>query len=182
MNAWNEYLACLDRHGLKATHHVLIAALGEKKLHIHAAGKLAESLPFSYGSRPVSCRENSLGTPLGLHEITARIGDGEPHGMIFKGRVPIGECWHERADAGPGQRNFVTTRILRLKGLEAGLNAGPGIDSFDRYIYIHGTNHPERFPENISHGCLLMLDADLVNLFNLVATGTHVFITQAGAL
>ena len=174
----NDYLRCLEKHGLKRTHHALIAALGEKKLHIYQSGENLHSIPFSFGRNPVSCKQDSLGTPVGLHKVVDKIGDDAPKGMIFKGRVPTGECWHEREDAGPGQRNFVTTRILRLQGLEAGLNAGPGVDSYERLIYIHGTNHPEVFPENNSHGCLLILDDDLIELFELIDTGTHVFITE----
>ncbi|MGA1205354.1 MAG: L,D-transpeptidase [Opitutales bacterium] len=150
--------------------------IGEKILHLQDPSGGLKPYPFSYGKKPMSCREGSLGTPWGLHEVGAKIGSESPAGMIFRGRVPTGECWHQREDAGPSQENFVTTRILRLRGLESGLNAGPGIDSFDRCIYIHGTNHPEHFPENISSGCLLMLDGDLVRLFDTVGPGTHVYI------
>ena len=176
MKDFNDYLECLDRHALKRTQDVLIAALCEKKLHFYRSGTIIRSLVISYGKNPISCQQDSLGTPTGLHEVSDKIGQGAPKGMIFKGRVSTGECWHAREDAGPGQRNFVTTRILRLRGLEPGFNAGPGIDSHDRYIYIHGTNHPEVFPENISHGCLLLLDDDLIQLFRDIETGTHVYI------
>ena len=179
MKGFDAYLKCLEQHGLERTHHVLIVAIGEKNLHLLDASGIRATFPISYGKRPMSCQANSLGTPWGLHEVGAKIGDGEPDGMIFKGRVPTGQRWHERSDAGPAQENFVTTRILRLRGLEPGLNAGNGIDSFDRYIYIHGTNHPHRFPENISSGCLLMRDDDLIRLFDAVEEGTHVFIDRS---
>ena len=52
------------------------------------------------------------------------------------------------------------------------------MDSFDRYIYIHGTNHPVCFPENISAGCILMLDEALMELFDAVPEGSHVFIQR----
>ena len=160
---------------------MLLALLGEKNL-VHLAGESAvATYRFSYSERPPSCREGSLGTPCGLHQVADKIGDGAPHGMIFRGRVATGECWQDREDAGPAQRNFVTTRILRLRGLEEGLNAGPGVDSYDRYIYIHGTNHPGRFPDNISHGCLLMQDEDLLRLFDAVPERTHVFISPPEA-
>lgn len=96
--------------------------------------------------------------------------------MVFKGRVATGERWQDMAPD-TEDRSLVTTRILRLKGLEPGLNKGPGMDSFDRYIYIHGTNHPERFPDNISAGCILMLDEPLMELFERVPEGSHVFIS-----
>jgi lipoprotein-anchoring transpeptidase ErfK/SrfK len=178
VNDFRDYTKCLERHGLKRTDHVLIAVLCEKNLCLYINGEPIRSFAFSYGKNPVSCVQNSLGTPTGLHEIVAKIGAGAPQGMIFKGRVPTGECWHAREDAGPDQRNFVTTRILRLRGLEPGHNSGPGVDSYERYIYIHGTNHPEKFPENISHGCILMKDEVLVDLFETIPDGSHVFITE----
>mgnify|MGYP002277296883 CR=1 FL=1 len=98
--------------------------------------------------------------------------------MVFTARRPTGQRYFDRDDAGPDQPCCVTTRILRLRGLEPGLNAGPGIDSYDRYIYIHGTNFPDRFPENISAGCLLMRDDDLMELYDAVPPGSHVFILK----
>lgn len=177
VNDFDDYLECLQKHQLNRTQDVLIATLGEKKLVHYRGMDVQETYPVSFGKNPRSCQEESEGTPWGLHEIADKIGDGAPTGMIFTGRVPAGECWHERPDAGPQQRNFVTTRILRLRGLEEGLNAGSTVDSFDRYIYIHGTNHPEVFPDNISSGCLLMLDDALIQLFNSIEQGSHVWIS-----
>ena len=97
--------------------------------------------------------------------------------MVFKGWVATGQRWQDM-DPDTEDRSLVTTRILRLRGLEPGLNAGPGIGSFERYIYIHGGNHPEQFPENISAGCILMLDDALIDLFNAVPEGSHVFISR----
>jgi hypothetical protein len=160
------------------TEHVLVADLCEKILEFWENGFRRSAYPVSFGKRPRSCKDGSLGTPWGLHEIAEKHGDGEQPGMVFVAREATGECWHERPDAGPDQKCLVTTRILRLRGLEPGVNAGSGIDSFDRYIYIHGTNHPEQFPENISAGCLLMRDEDLVELFENVPPGTHVWISH----
>jgi hypothetical protein len=180
VNAFETYLECLNRHGLKRTDDVLIAVLGEKILqHWHGAS-VAESIPFSRSKKPLSCEQDSLGTPWGLHEVAAKHGDEEPAGMVMVGRKPTGERWQDRADAGPDQPCLVTTRILRLRGLESGLNAGPGRDSFERYIYIHGTNKPDQFHENISAGCLLMLDEPLMKLYERIAVGTHVYILECG--
>jgi hypothetical protein len=140
-------------------------------------GVLQAEFPVSFGVKPRSCEAGSYGTPWGLHEIAEKHGAGEPAGMVFISRKPTGARWKDRADAGPDQKSLVTTRILRLRGLEPGVNSGEGIDSFDRYIYIHGTNHPERFPENLSAGCLLMRDSDLIPLFDQVPVGTHVWIS-----
>lgn len=142
------------------------------------AGTCVASLTFSYSRRPPSCIENSLGTPWGLHEVAEKYGDGAAVGTVFIGRVSTGQTYHERSDAGTAQPSLVTTRILRLRGLEPGMNAGPGIDSFERFIYIHGSNAPARFPENISAGCLLLRDHDLVGLFDQIPTGSHVLILR----
>ncbi len=153
-----------------------MADLGEQKLLHGRGGQVRAAYPFSYSRLPPSCRENSFGTPWGLHAVAEKHGAGAPPGMVFSGRVATGLRWMERADAGPDQPALVTTRILRLRGLEPGLNSGPGCDSFARFIYIHGTNFPERFPENLSKGCLLLRDADLIALFDAVPVGAHVWI------
>ncbi|MEX0331134.1 MAG: L,D-transpeptidase [Puniceicoccaceae bacterium] len=176
MTDLNAYFACLEGHGLKRTDHVLLASLGEKILHHWQGDTCISSYPISFSKRPLSCQEGSLGTPWGLHVIAAKHGQDSPPGMVFKGRVATGERWQDMAPD-TEDRSLVTTRILRLKGLEPGLNKGPGMDSFDRYIYIHGTNHPERFPDNISAGCILMLDEPLMELFERVPEGSHVFIS-----
>lgn len=178
MNAFETYLKCLDRHGLKRTEHVLIAVLGEKILQFWQGDRPIGSYAFSHSKHPLSCEQDSLGTPWGLHEIAEKHGSGEPAGTVLVGREPTGQRWQERADAGPAQPCLVTTRILRLRGLEPGLNAGAGIDTFERFIYIHGTNHPARFPENISAGCLLMLDEPLMDLYERIAVGSHVYILE----
>ena len=163
---------------MKASDDVLVADLGEKKLYHIRESVLQRSYPLSYGARTRSCQAGSLGTPWGLHEISTKHGHGEVPGMVFTGRVATGATWMDCPDAGSEQKCLVSTRILRLRGLEAGLNAGPGMDSHDRYIYIHGTNHPEKFPENISAGCIQMLDEDLIDLFEKVPEGTQVWLSH----
>jgi hypothetical protein len=171
----NDYFRCLEKHALKRTEHVLVADLGEKILQYWRSNERMKSDVISFSKRPISCREGSFGTPWGLHEVAEKHGEGAPPGMVFKGRVATGQCWQEM-DPDTEDRSLVTTRILRLRGLEYGLNAGQGIGSFERYIYIHGTNHPELFPQNISAGCILMLDEPLIELFDAIPEGSHVFI------
>jgi len=178
VNEIERYRSRLQALRLEETDHVLVARLGEKKLEHWQSGRLLWTAPVSSGKRPRSCREGSLGTPWGLHEVAAKHGQGAPPGTVFVGRISTGERWQDRPDPENDPRNHVTTRILRLRGLEPGLNAGPGIDSFDRYIYFHGTNHPDAFPENRSSGCLLMRDGDLVTLFERIPEGTHVWLGE----
>jgi hypothetical protein len=175
---FQNYLSRIADMELDRTENVLVVDLCEKKLGHFKGGERVARYQVASSARPRSCGEGSLGTPWGLHAVAARHGANAAPGTVFKARVSTGRCWWELPDRGGGQACLVTTRILRLRGLEAGLNAGPGVDSYNRYIYIHGTNHPDRFPDNISAGCLLLRDDDLIELFDRVAEGAHVWISH----
>ncbi|CAA6678628.1 Unannotated [Lentimonas sp. CC4] len=95
--------------------------------------------------------------------------------MVFKGRVPTGQKSSEYSEEEQA-RNLITTRIIRLRGLETGKNSGQGCDSYDRYVYIHGTNHEDRIGEPFSGGCVEMLNAEVIELFNAVHEGDLVWV------
>ena len=130
---------------------------------------------MSSSKRPPSCKENSLGTPDGLHMVCEKIGEGEPLGMVFKGRKPIGLRYDE-CSAKEREKNLITTRILRLQGLEEGLNKGEGIDTYDRYVYLHGTNHEENLGVPASSGCLHVSNEDAIELHDRIPVGSHLFV------
>ncbi len=117
-------------------------------------------------------RENSLMTPRGLHRIAEKYGHDAPKGRVFRDRLDTGEDW----PIGEPGENLILTRILRLEGLEEGTNRGQGIDSFERYIYIHGTNNERSIGLPASHGCVCMKNDDIIELFDSVLEGTIVFI------
>jgi len=48
------------------------------------------------------------------------------------------------------------------------VNAGPGIDSYDRSIYLHGTNQEQLLGEPASHGCIRLSNRDVMELYDLV--------------
>ena len=131
--------------------------------------QLCRTFKISTSKNPPSCVENSFGTPLGLHTLADKIGNGEPEGMVFKGRVAI--THFSEFPAEEQQRNLITTRIIRLKGLEPGYNSGQGCDSYDRYVYIHGTNHEDRIGQPFSGGCIEMYNHDVIELFDSVDEG-----------
>jgi UDP-N-acetylmuramate--alanine ligase len=114
----------------------------------------------------------SLRTPTGWHRIHDRIGAGQPLGAVFESRVPTGEVWGGE----PRSDDLILTRVLTLEGLEEGVNRGPGCDSLERYIYVHGTNHESALGTPASHGCVRMANADVVCLFDRVAIGDAVVI------
>ncbi|MEM6640254.1 MAG: L,D-transpeptidase [Pseudomonadota bacterium] len=117
---------------------------------------------------------DSLKTPLGEHEIRARIGAGAPVNAVFSGRRATGELWTPAASRAAPQRDWILTRILWLTGRESGINRGSGVDTLSRYIYLHGTPDDTRLGTPGSHGCIRMRNADIVSLFDRVAVGMRV--------
>ena len=132
---------------IEASAHSLYVSIAEQKLYHYCQGELQRVYTISTSRKPPSCQENSLGTPNGLHIIAEKIGDGCEKGMVFKARVPQGKRFDELS-AEENEKNLITSRILRLKGMEEGLNAGDGCDSYKRFIYIHGAPDTERQTNN----------------------------------
>ncbi len=137
-------------------------------------------LSFVY---PISTALNGLGelngsgcTPRGWHQIHSIIGNDCPINSVFVGRVWTQECYSSALTLQYPQRDWILTRILRLDGLEPGRNKGDGVDSFSRYIYIHGTPEPMQKNKPLSHGCIRMQNQDVIDLANWVEEGTKVYI------
>ena len=63
-----------------------------------------------------------------------------------------------------------------MEGMEDGVNKGPGIDSYERYIYIHGTGREDLIGTPLSHGCVVMRNLDVIRLFDSTPEGTLVYI------
>lgn len=163
--------------GIKPAERLLHVSISRQELEYYAAGALQRTFPVSTSSAPPSNERNSLGTPRGLHEIAERIGGGQPPGMVFVGRVATGHHFRELS-AAENERNLITTRILWLRGLEPGVNAGGSVDSHDRYIYIHGTNHEDRIGRPASGGCVQLRNLDVLELFEAVRAGDWVNIVD----
>jgi len=119
-------------------------------------------------------RQSSGCTPRGLHRIRIRIGAGCSEGTVFVGRRPTGEIYNPELAGRCPERDWVLTRILWLTGLESGRNRGGCVDTLRRYIYIHGCPDTEPMGVPCSHGCIRMRNRDLIELFDLVPTGTLV--------
>ena len=103
-----------------------------------------------------------------------RIGEDAGRGCVFASREPTGETWCGEAR----DDDLILTRILTLDGLEEGVNRGPGHDSLERYIYLHGTNHERLLGRPVSHGCIRLSNADICRLFDGMREGDHVLIAE----
>lgn len=111
-------------------------------------------------------------TPLGLHRIARKFGGGQPIGTIFRSRKTAGFTWQGDAKA------LIVHRILWLEGLEPGLNRGGDVDTYRRYIYIHGFGDETTLGRPQSHGCIHVAAKDLMPLFDFLPIGSLVWIVE----
>jgi hypothetical protein len=133
-------------------------------------GQLKKTFRASTSRFGIGQKINSNQTPLGLHRVAVKAGGGWPVGAVFSSRELRGYTWAGE----PGAP--ITHRILWLEGLEPGLNRGGRVDTFRRYIYIHGTGNEPSLGRPASHGCIHLAALDLMPLFDRLPVGTLVWI------
>ncbi|WP_423357360.1 L,D-transpeptidase family protein [Pseudomonas citronellolis] len=158
---------------------LLHISLADQVLYGFAAQRLVLRLPVSTALNGAGERQGSGCTPRGLHQVRAKIGEGLPCGAVLRGRRWTGEVWspalHEQF---PG-RDWILTRILWLSGCEPGVNRLGEVDTFRRYIYLHGTPDCEPMGASLSHGCVRLRNADLLQLFPRVPLHCPVRLDEA---
>jgi UDP-N-acetylmuramate-alanine ligase len=140
-------------------------------------GAAVTAWPVSTARNGIGGAEGSFRTPPGWHRIQRLIGEEASPGTVFVSHEPTGETWR-----GEGRDDdLILSRILTLDGLEDGVNRGPGCDSLQRYIYLHGTNHEALVGRPVSHGCVRLSNSDVTELFALVREGDFVLIAEPEA-
>jgi L,D-transpeptidase YbiS len=122
--------------------------------------------------------QGSFCTPRGAHLVRAKIGAGQPVNTVFARRRPTGEIWTPELGARFPGREWILTRILWLSGCERGVNRLGNVDTMRRFIYIHGCPESVAMGNPDSIGCIRMGNADIVELFDLVAPYTAVYISD----
>lgn len=158
--------------------HVVLVSIAQQVLHYYENGGLSKSYPVSTSVFGIGNVSGSGKTPLGVHQIKKKFGAGAAAGTIFKARSNTGKLAKIYTDPVNVETDHVTSRVMWLSGLEPGMNQGKGVDSFARYIYIHGTHEEGLIGQPASHGCVRMLNADVIELFNRLPIGTLVIIER----
>ena len=153
-------------------------SLAAQQLELREGDTCHRIYPVSTGLNGAGERIGSEQTPRGAHEVAALIGDAAPSGAVFVGRQCTGEICSPALRADQPARDWILTRIVWLAGLEDGRNRGGDVDTFSRYIYIHGTPDDEPMGAPHSHGCIRMRNADVIELFDQLAVGTRVQIDE----
>ena len=136
------------------------------------------SYPISTATKGIGNKANSNKTPYGLHTIKEKIGSQVPYAGILESRIYYGKNATVLTEKENADKDYVTTRIMWLQGEENGINKGSNVDSYSRYIYIHGTPEEGFIGQPASHGCIRMKNTDVIELFNLIEVGTPIYILE----
>lgn len=158
----------------------LVINIAKQTLTVYQQHAETARYTISTAKNGIGSQQDSGCTPLGKHIIKKKIGGSEPISAVFVGRVSTGEIYDDELGTRHPNRDWILSRILWLDGLEEGSNKGSNsqgnCDTYDRYIYIHGTPDTEPMGIPLSHGCVRMRNKDIVELFEQVAEGMPVTI------
>ena len=156
--------------------NLLFVSIENQKMYRIQSKDIIETYDISTSKYGIGNQMGSNKTPTGLHKINSKYGHKTPINGRMIGRVFYGQIAKIFSDTTTSKTDDITSRILWLEGLENGINKGDNIDSYKRYIYIHGTSEEGRIGIPSSHGCVRMKNKDVIDLFNEVAIGTFVLI------
>jgi len=150
--------------------------ISEQRLYLIENNLIKASYPISTSKYGEGSIQNSFKTPLGEHSIKEMIGEEAEINTIFTSRINTKRSATIIDHYEDTDNDYVTSRIIWLDGEEEGFNKGGNVDSFRRYIYIHGTHEEGLIGTKASHGCIRMFNYDVIELFKLVNIGTKVLI------
>ncbi len=166
---------------------VIVIIISEQKLFLIKKMEVMKVYAVSTSKYGIGNEYGSNKTPLGTHKIQDKIGDGASIGTIFKSKIKTGQTADITfTNEDNTDEDYVITRVLPLEGLEEGINRGSKtengksitVDSFARAIYIHGTPEEGLIGEEASHGCIRMINTEVIELFDIVEIGTLVEIIE----
>lgn len=153
-------------------HTDVVVSVKDQKLAVYnKAGKVTRTYSVSTSKFGTNDKPGKYGTPLGTHEVVAKIGQGAPPGAVFKSRHWTGEVI--KPDS-PG-RDPIVSRILWLRGLEK-----QNQNAYARCIYIHGTAEEVNIGKPVSYGCIRMKSRDVIDLFSRLPIGSRVTVVTSG--
>ncbi|KAA0938377.1 L,D-transpeptidase [Psychrobacter sp. ANT_H59] len=156
----------------------IVISIAQQTLTVYRRQKVIAEYPISTAKNGIGSQQDSGCTPLGQHIIAEKIGGNAPSHMVFIGRIATGEIYNAELGALNPKRDWILSRILWLSGFEESLNKGSNsqgsCDTYQRYIYIHGTPDSEPMSVPLSHGCVRMRNQDIIELFEQVEEGTAV--------
>lgn len=157
--------------------HVEIS-LSQQRLRLLQGKSVLKEYAVSTARNGAGEQTDSGCTPRGVHIVAEKIGAGCEPNTVFVGRRPTGETYRPALRKQQPQRDWILTRVLWLSGTEPGVNQGGDVDTYSRYIYIHGAPDDVGMGSPGSAGCIRMRNADVLDLFDRVTVGTRVIIAD----
>ena len=171
-------LARLIKHSPNAAsqYPIVLIDISAQELYLYQKKQLKKIYPISTAIKGEGNQAGSEQTPVGIHQVKQKFGQDAPFASIFVGRQETGKIAkiiHAPIDY---RSDYVTSRILWLDGLEVGKNKDGKVDSHRRFIYIHGTAEEGLIGRKASHGCIRMLNKDVIHLFKQLPLNSLVYI------
>ena len=157
---------------------IILVDISRQQILLFENGKETDRYSISTSSYGIGSKSGSNKTPLGAHFVRKKIGAEAAPGTIFKARKNTGKIAQTEYKPRATGDDFVTSRILWLSGLERGINKAGNVDSFKRYIYIHGTHEEGLIGQPASHGCVRMKNEDVIELFDHTPESSLVLISE----
>lgn len=151
-------------------------SIEQQTLYCFENDTLVRQYIISSGKNGVGEQNGSGCTPRGWHKIHSIIGSEHPINCVLISRVWTGEIYSDELAKTFPDRDWILTRILRLEGLEPGRNQGDNVDTFNRYIYFHGTPDSTQLGIPGSKGCIRVNNQEIIELANWATTDTLVYI------
>ena len=155
---------------------LLFVSIENQKMYHIKEGTIVKKYIISSSEYGTGSEAGSNKTPLGLHKVKEKYGAKTPINGTIIGRGFYGRIATIYKDKQKSKTDDITSRIFWLEGLEKGKNKGEGIDSYKRYIYIHGTSEEGRLGTPASHGCIRMKNNEVIDLYKTIEIGTLVLI------
>ena len=174
--AQNNILSTAKKYISSDFSKLIFVSIKNQKMYYIENDKIINIFTISSSKYGTGNKSGSNKTPLGLHKIKSKHGAKTPKNGRMIGRSFKGEIAKIYTDLSKSETDDITSRIFWLEGLEKGINNGSGIDSYKRYIYIHGTSEEGRLGLPASHGCIRMSNKEVIDLYRTIEVGTLVLI------
>ncbi len=149
----------------------LLISVPDQKMLVLREGGWVKKYKVSTSRFGIGDSHGSYKTPAGRMRVWEKLGGDLPSGAVIKHRAATGEILPANA---PG-RDPIVSRILWLEGLESQNDNARG-----RGIYIHGTTEEANIGKAVSWGCIRMRSEDVIELYEIVAVGATVTISEEG--
>lgn len=157
---------------------IIICIATQKLTLMDNSGNTIKPYPVSTAYNGTGELFGSFCTPRGKHYVRAKIGGHTPYAAVFRARRWTGEICNTSIYEQNPDRDWILSRILWLCGMEKNKNRLGKVDTFRRFIYIHGTPDSVSLDKPMSHGCIRMRNDHIIELFNLIPCGCDVDINE----